>query len=702
MQDNKNQKGIEYVLGIDFGHGETAAALCCLDWEKPSGLLDLPKAVDIMPGLKVVQSVIGYDAEGRTFIGDQASLGLGHNVAHLQLGWKKRPSQMDQAEEKATIDFMKAVYLGVRASLTQLTDDNHFVYIAHPSGWPKTEVDQYLNLVKNAGLCRADKTKESRAALVLARMDPASGLSSAYHLEKGILVCDFGSSTLDFTYCTLNPPKDDGVELGASRIDKLLLEHALEHSSAEDRQAIEKVFSIDPVTKVRCEMEARHAKEEFYLKGEMYPISNPVTVRKKPRLLLDIDVSSEIMLSLLGEPGHKKENQGRQIRVQIDGKETEGAWRVLLRMAVDSAKRKLICRHVNSPSAVLLTGSASRMSFVCEDLKAILGSEVMIFRDQEPSTTIARGIAFVGRADVRTENMAQQCLAEVSATLDKTIEKNIPELIKKISEKATHLVADQIIFPELRRWRDRKVVLLKETEDNIRQAAEKSLQGEGFKQRVREIVSKWIQSMMNEYVLPSLEKVFESYGYNREVARIQIEDELHASAKSVNIDTEDLGEILDVSKVIGGIVRMVILTIGHYLSMVIAFNVWLIMLYIVASILATTGVGTPMAVLLSAGATGIAWKLATKGGSFVNALGGGVAKLIGGDVREKDYSKEKRLKIFTKFIEKKDEMLAKVAEQIKQQFLEDPNLSKDASQLAQKFALERIDCEIKQARLLID
>ena len=32
MEHNKN---IEYIIGIDLGHGETSAALCPTEWDKP-------------------------------------------------------------------------------------------------------------------------------------------------------------------------------------------------------------------------------------------------------------------------------------------------------------------------------------------------------------------------------------------------------------------------------------------------------------------------------------------------------------------------------------------------------------------------------------------------------------------------------------------------------------------------------------------
>ena len=64
----------KYVVGIDFGHGETSAAICELEWDKDAGqrennVLDLD--MDRKERKNVIQSAI-CRVKGEIFIGDEA------------------------------------------------------------------------------------------------------------------------------------------------------------------------------------------------------------------------------------------------------------------------------------------------------------------------------------------------------------------------------------------------------------------------------------------------------------------------------------------------------------------------------------------------------------------------------------------------------------------------------------------------------
>lgn len=118
------------------------------------------------------------------------------------------------------IRFMQEVYRRIRENNSaMLTDDNHLIYIATPSGWDKSTQSLYLQMAKQAGLPVAGVTKESRAAFVRAQHDVTSGIGK--YIEKGAVVFDMGSSTLDFTYMKANNKLiDNGYNCGASFIEK--------------------------------------------------------------------------------------------------------------------------------------------------------------------------------------------------------------------------------------------------------------------------------------------------------------------------------------------------------------------------------------------------------------------------------------------------------------------------------------------------
>lgn len=69
MEHNKN---IEYIIGIDLGHGETSAALCPTEWDKPIEQLTPAKDLDMGGNKKVLPSAITILENGDAYIGDRA------------------------------------------------------------------------------------------------------------------------------------------------------------------------------------------------------------------------------------------------------------------------------------------------------------------------------------------------------------------------------------------------------------------------------------------------------------------------------------------------------------------------------------------------------------------------------------------------------------------------------------------------------
>ena len=62
----------EYVIGIDFGHGETSAAFCPIGWDLASEELETVKDIDFGANRKVLPSAINIQPDGQAFLGDAA------------------------------------------------------------------------------------------------------------------------------------------------------------------------------------------------------------------------------------------------------------------------------------------------------------------------------------------------------------------------------------------------------------------------------------------------------------------------------------------------------------------------------------------------------------------------------------------------------------------------------------------------------
>ena len=256
---NKHQ----YVVGVDYGHGETSAAICAIEWGKDAGLRET-KVLDIdldrAARKKVITSAICHVNEG-ILIGDEAFEHMTDNSG-IRIGFKQKPESIDGEAEKLMIDYMKAVYGRIRESQSELTDTNHIVYIARPSGWTDEDAKElYRQMAIKAGIPLGGLTSESRAAIFYAK---SPNVNFAKEITQGAIVFDLGSSTLDFTYLSdTERPIDYGYNLGASIIDNAVLENMI----MKDENVKEFVGKY-PEYRDALKFKARKFKEDAYSRGE--------------------------------------------------------------------------------------------------------------------------------------------------------------------------------------------------------------------------------------------------------------------------------------------------------------------------------------------------------------------------------------------------------------------------------------------------
>ena len=407
MKDNL--KNIEYVIGIDFGHGETSAAFCPMQWDTDVQLLDPVKDLDMGRNRKVLPSAITILDNGAAYIGDAAFAPEILKQAHVHVCFKKRPHDIDGEDEKLMIRFMQEVYNRIRQDNPgTFTDNNHLVYIATPSGWNKEEQELYGQMARKAGLPLGGVTKESRAAFVRAQHDVASGLGR--NIENGAIVFDMGSSTLDFTYMNKNLPNliDNGYECGASAIEKAIFKEI--EQKEEVVQLFEKKYPdlVDFLL-----FEARKVKEEYYMKESANAGKEDVIpLRVKKTILFEDYIEDE-----------KFEDEKVKFSLQ-----PESLTSLLMQNGYLNEIREamLSYREESIPGqkiyGVFMTGGASRMEFLKDLICDCWGvSRNQIFRDQDPSLTISDGVAEVARMDLRTEGMDEGLEEAINRLIDGTI-----------------------------------------------------------------------------------------------------------------------------------------------------------------------------------------------------------------------------------------------------------------------------------------
>lgn len=206
-----------YLVGIDFGNGETAA-YCTPNPRYWQGKEEKPKAEgplkirrDDDPGVMKQRTVIHVDGNGKYSL---------YGSGMVMLGLKGRINSMDYSIKKAYAAFIQAIYKRVVENNSHLQDDfkgnsNFELCIASPTKWTKEEKEQYIAFFNKALEPYNRKVlwviNESDAAYFTHRDD-----------RNNVLVIDYGSSTIDYTLMSHGEKVSDDSwsnELGAKRIE---------------------------------------------------------------------------------------------------------------------------------------------------------------------------------------------------------------------------------------------------------------------------------------------------------------------------------------------------------------------------------------------------------------------------------------------------------------------------------------------------
>ena len=427
----EQKKKIEYIIGIDLGHGETSAAICPMQWDTDAKLLDPAKDLDMGGNKKVMPSAITILDNGNAYIGDAAFNPEILKQAEVRVCFKQAPKDVNGDAEKIMIRFMHEVYKRIRENNKAiLTDTNHLVYIATPSGWDKQTQDLYVEMARLAELPIAGVTKESRAAFVRAQHDVTSGLGR--NLDKGSIVFDMGSSTLDFTYMNKYLPGlvDHGYDCGASFIEKSIYAQQLKESDAIKQFEAKYPKLIDYLV-----FEARMIKEQVYFDPSL-------KVKKTINFddFIDDEDLEDERFKLTFKPGELNEFLGENGYIK----------------SIEDAMIDFKQNHIPNQDiyGVFLTGGASRMDFIIPLVCKCWGVESsQVYRDQDPSLTISQGVAELARMDLRTDGMDMKIeeaidqLINGTSTYDIFVETFGKDLYEKLMEDIKNAIIG---------WRDSK------------------------------------------------------------------------------------------------------------------------------------------------------------------------------------------------------------------------------------------------------
>lgn len=292
---------------------------------------------------------------------------------------------------------------------------------------------KYAKLVKRATAVKEVRiVPESRAAVFSSIENDINKIS----IVKGVVVFDFGSSTVDCTYMLMGRKIIEfSWNLGASEIEKQM---ALDAFLTAVK--IHGMFDYDTATFAGVVSELRVAKEFYYNGKYKYePNGHALICPFQPKnggqiIDIPIRINDSFMEKVTGE---------KTIQILCDSKTSKtGTWKSLCEDFLTEARNRIqesyyIVKDQNGNTyqqncefdTVVLTGGASKMGFVTELCKAVF-PDVTIHVEDNPAHTVSNGLGWVAVSDSNFET----CLAAAKSEIDSMSSCSVDVLRKSISD----------------------------------------------------------------------------------------------------------------------------------------------------------------------------------------------------------------------------------------------------------------------------
>lgn len=377
----------DYIVGIDYGHGETAAWVVPLNANNPIGLPMEGTSLRLRASNEVedqkLPSVVYYDKDGNYFLTAKPGCGISG-------GMKGRVSSFDDRRRNHYKNYIKLIVetlLELNSDILNINDGvpNFLLCMASPTRWNDDEKKEYIEFFNEALAplnLRFDWIINESDAAYFTFNDRTSGPN------KCSLVIDYGSSTIDYTAMRNGRKisKDDwsNHQLGASNIEKSMFESLSpqpDGSGRDDMLAITRSLllskdlrHIDPRQFLLFNL--RMQKESDYTEGLtdfelIYRFTKPTADAAFSRPLYEFI--------------------GNYDNVTIGYRE------VVKEDLINLSQKIKNVNDGNPPDSIVLSGGASIMRWFKDLVKEVFGSNEYL-EDRNPSFVVAKGIALYARA----------------------------------------------------------------------------------------------------------------------------------------------------------------------------------------------------------------------------------------------------------------------------------------------------------------
>lgn len=326
---------------------------------------------------------------------------------------------------------------------------NYRLYVACPSEWDNYQVEEYVRFIHEKGIHCEEAVQESRAAYMSFR-DTILG-NTINDLElPGVLVIDFGSSTIDFTYFGGKKTVNHGYQIGAHQVEETIFDYLCEKepTAGDAFNKLKAALNGDELlAKTLLVFAIRNQKEQFYKDLAENEDATFADISLKDLVIPEKETGiffsgSDSFGFDYGEGCDKAKMEGtddyikKKVNASVDLKNTEEVEDKNERPILDDYIKKVINAFVDFKNKeevgvinhVILTGGASKMPFVKELAKEIYnvhkysaeeiksGKKDTLHIDDDSTFSISRGIAKYGTYRTLSEPIRKAIEDRLSAT----------------------------------------------------------------------------------------------------------------------------------------------------------------------------------------------------------------------------------------------------------------------------------------------
>ena len=410
-------KNVNYLLGLDFGHGETTLAY----WKFTGQGLGSETPIDLKFDTKHGEPKKIFSA---LYVNQKGEYKLQPSNAPVPdrlfyLGFKRKPELLLLGErypedENTTCKQLVQVYIRMAIEAVKESESsnpnvdltgNGILAVGCPSSqeW-LSYAKEYAHIIaegiQNCGLnLKVIIIPESRASILKVYHqninDKYEGKIPKEVLQKGAVVFDFGSSTLDATFVNFNTNImwDVSIPLGASLIEEMMLDKSIEKA----------VRNEDDLTNVsQSKLSARQAKENFFTTHEKLKLY----LLAKDDNDICVVVSDDFVMSCVNtlQTGYNS-NTGL----------VEGTWEQLARRFLETSKKTWLDKNnaKEFDGLIMITGGASNMTFI-EDLVTSIFPNATNISDGDPSYCVSRGLIYTLNTDLLSIELADKVEYEIT------------------------------------------------------------------------------------------------------------------------------------------------------------------------------------------------------------------------------------------------------------------------------------------------